>query len=63
VTIATATGGRQRTSTDGLSQAARAAALAVHASSWLRDEEASFGRVAWSSLALLGRTATLNAAT
>jgi len=40
VTIATANGGRQRTSTDGLSQARHAAALADLASTWLRDEKA-----------------------
>jgi len=40
VTIATASDGRRRTSTDDLSQARRAAALAVPASTWLRDEEA-----------------------
>jgi len=42
VTIATAKGGRQRTSTDGLSQATHAAALVARAASWLRDEEAEF---------------------
>ena len=41
VTIATDSGGRQRTLTDGLSQLRRAAALAVPASTWLRDEEAA----------------------
>jgi len=40
VTIATASGGRQRTSTDGLSQARRSAPLAPYAGTWLRDEEA-----------------------
>lgn len=40
MTIATDSGGRQRTPTDGLSQARHAAALAVGACTWLRDEEA-----------------------
>jgi hypothetical protein len=41
--------GRQRTSTDGLSQASRAAALADSEATWLRDEEAAgfkSGRIA-----------------
>ena len=33
--------GRRRTSADGRSQATRAAALAVPASTWVRDEEAA----------------------
>jgi hypothetical protein len=41
VTIATDSGGRQRTHTDGLLQATRAAALAARAATWLRDEEAN----------------------
>jgi hypothetical protein len=41
VTIATDSGGRQRTRTDGLPQATRAAALAARAATWLRDEEAN----------------------
>jgi hypothetical protein len=41
VTIATANGGHQRTSTDGLSQATRAAALAFAIGTWVRDEEAA----------------------
>ena len=41
MTIATDNGGRQRTPTDGLSQATDAAALAVRVCTWLRDEEAS----------------------
>ena len=41
VTIATDNGGCQRTFTDGLSQARQAAALAVRACTWLRDEEAN----------------------
>jgi len=41
MTIATANGGRQRTSTDSLSQATRTAALAVPAGTWVRDEEAA----------------------
>lgn len=40
MTIATDSGGRQRTPTDGLSQARDAAALAVRVCTWLRDEEA-----------------------
>jgi len=44
VTIAAANGGRQRTSTDGLSQATHAAALVTRAASWLRDEEADASR-------------------
>jgi hypothetical protein len=40
VTIATASGGRQRTPMDGLPQARRAVALAVSVSTWLQDEEA-----------------------
>jgi hypothetical protein len=38
VTIATASGERQQTPTDGLSQATYAAALAVRIGNWLRDE-------------------------
>jgi hypothetical protein len=41
VTIATDSGGRQRTPTDGLSQARDATALAVRVCTWLRDEEAA----------------------
>jgi hypothetical protein len=41
VTIATDSGGRQGTRTDGLPQATRAAALAGGAGTWLRDEEAN----------------------
>jgi len=41
VTIATTNGGRQRTSTDDLSQATRVATLAVPTSTWARDEEAA----------------------
>ena len=40
VTIATDSGGRQRTSPDGASQVRYAAALAVRTATWLRDEEA-----------------------
>ena len=39
--MATANGGRQRTCTDDLPQAMRAATLAVGACTWLRDEEAA----------------------
>jgi len=39
-TIATDSGGRQRTLTDGRSQVRRAAALAARICCWLRDEEA-----------------------
>jgi hypothetical protein len=45
VTIATDSGGRQRTLTDGPSLARHAAALAVDACTWVRDEEANAGRV------------------
>jgi hypothetical protein len=41
VTIATDSGGRQRTRTDGLPQATHAATLAARAATWLRDEEAA----------------------
>jgi hypothetical protein len=41
VTIATDSGGRQRTPTDGRSQTTRAATLAAHAATWLRDEQAA----------------------
>jgi hypothetical protein len=41
VSVATANRGRKRTSTDGLSEARCAAALAIQASTWLRDEEAN----------------------
>ncbi len=41
MTIATANGARQRTPTDGLSQATRAAALAARVGTWVRDEEAN----------------------
>ena len=41
VTIATDSGGRQRTPTDGLPQATGAGALAVRVCRWLRDEEAN----------------------
>jgi hypothetical protein len=40
VTIATDSGGRQRTLTDGQSQLGQTALLTVPASTWLRDEEA-----------------------
>src|SRR5438876_466074 len=40
MTIATDSGGRQRTRTDDLPQATRATALAARAATWLRDEEA-----------------------
>jgi hypothetical protein len=40
LTIATDSSGRQSTSTDGLSQATRVAALVARAATWLRDEEA-----------------------
>ena len=40
MTIATGSGGHQRTHTDGLPHARRAAAPAVRATTWLRDEEA-----------------------
>jgi hypothetical protein len=43
MTIAAANGGRQRTSTDGLPQATRAAALVSRVATWLRDEEAEQG--------------------
>ena len=41
MTVATYSGGRQRTRTDGLPQATCAAALAGRAATWLRDEEAA----------------------
>ena len=41
VTIATNSDGRQQTLTDGLSQVRRAKTLAVRATTWLRDEEAT----------------------
>src|ERR1700742_1004963 len=41
MTIATDSGGRQRTRTDSLPQATSAAALVARAATWLRDEEAS----------------------
>jgi hypothetical protein len=41
VTIATDSGGRQRTHTCSLPQARRTAALAARAATWLRDEEAA----------------------
>jgi hypothetical protein len=43
VTIATDSGGRQRTLTDGLPQARCAEGLAVYICTWLRDEEARQG--------------------
>lgn len=43
MTIATNSGGRQRTSRDGLPQATYVAALAARAATWFRDEEARFG--------------------
>ena len=46
VTIATDSGGRQRTCMDDLPQATCAVKLAVAASTWLRDEEASNPRAA-----------------
>jgi hypothetical protein len=41
MTIATANSGRQRTPTDGLSQATRATTLVIRTVTWLRDEEAN----------------------
>lgn len=41
MTIATTDGGRQRTSTDGLSQATHAAPLVVSTRTWVRDEKAA----------------------
>jgi hypothetical protein len=43
VTIATDSGGRQRTSTDGLAQATRAVTLTARAATWLRDEGPRLG--------------------
>lgn len=39
--IATDSGGRRQTRTDGLPQATRAAGLAARSATWLRDEEAA----------------------
>ena len=47
MTIATDISGRQRTPTDGLSQARHATALAVRAGTWLRDEEANGSHLSW----------------
>ena len=44
MTIATDSGGRQRTHTDGLPQATCAAVLADRAATWIRDEEAIVAR-------------------
>src|SRR6185295_15636608 len=64
MTIATDGGGHRRTPTDDLSQARDAAALAVRACNWLRDEQASGpARVAQASGRPCGREVGLPAVT
>ena len=52
MTIATANRGRPRTSTDSLSQAKHAAALAARACTWPRDEEAVLADQTWYRLVI-----------